>query len=178
MHKLTWIVAMGTLACACSSDPKPPPETPRGSDNTEMAVDDTAKNDSEDSDERSEDSSPVSVDDAITKMCNLPTPRFNFDSANVSGDARDTLKAIADCFTDGPGKDKGLRIVGHADPRGETVYNFALGQKRAGSVAAFLSKEGVSKGRIATSSRGELEASGSDEDGWSRDRRVEIFLAE
>ena len=65
-----------------------------------------------------------------------------------------------------------------ADPRGETEYNFALGQKRAGNVAGFLAKKGLEQARMATSSKGELEASGVDEDGWSRDRKVDILLAE
>ena len=54
----------------------------------------------------------------------------------------------------------------------------ALGQKRAGAVAGYLSKQGLAEERIATSSRGELEATGEDQSGWARDRRVEIFLAE
>jgi peptidoglycan-associated lipoprotein len=36
----------------------------------------------------------------------------------------------------------------------------------------------MSEGKIRTSSRGELEASGSNDEGWARDRRVEVLLAD
>jgi peptidoglycan-associated lipoprotein len=137
----------------------------------------TADNDGEGK-TKSDNSSGVGIDDRIRKMCNLPEARFDFDSASVSGSAKGLLDAIVTCFTTGPGKGHNLNIVGHADPRGETEYNFALGQQRAGSVTSYLTKNGLADGRIETSSRGELEATGSEESGWSRDRRVEILLAD
>jgi peptidoglycan-associated lipoprotein len=36
----------------------------------------------------------------------------------------------------------------------------------------------MDKGKIAATSRGELDASGTDEDGWARDRRVDLLLAQ
>ena len=53
-----------------------------------------------------------------------------------------------------------------------------LGQRRAGSVSAYLTKMGLPDTRMETSSRGELDASGEDESGWSKDRRVDILLGE
>jgi peptidoglycan-associated lipoprotein len=96
----------------------------------------------------------------------------------VSADATAALDALARCFISGPLKGKGMRLVGHADPRGEVEYNLALGQQRAGSVSDFIARKGLESGRMATSSRGEFEATGTDEDGWALDRKVEIFLAE
>ena len=121
---------------------------------------------------------PVNIDERIRKMCNLPEARFDFDSASVGVGAKQTLDALVTCFKDGPGKGHNLRLVGHADPRGETQYNFALGQRRAGSVAGYLTRAGLADSRIETSSRGELEASGTDAAGWAQDRRVEILLAD
>jgi peptidoglycan-associated lipoprotein len=173
--KVSWIALIAVFVMACGSDPAPPPDTagdvaPPPAPTTKNADNDGAGNADSDT------SSGVGIDPRILKMCDLPEARFNFDSASVSGSARALLDAIAKCFTDGPGKGKGLNIVGHADPRGETEYNFALGQQRAGAIAGYLSKAGLSEGRIETSSRGELEATGSDDKGWSRDRRVEILL--
>ena len=71
-----------------------------------------------------------------------------------------------------------MTITGHADPRGETEYNFALGQRRAGTVETFLIDRKLPKARIESSSRGELDATGTDEEGWAKDRRVDISLAE
>lgn len=126
-----------------------------------------------------ETASSVKIDDKIIKLCgDMPSAPFAFDSAEVTPEAANVLDALARCFISGPGKGKGLKLVGHADPRGETEYNLGLGQKRAGSISAFLANKGVEQGRMATSSKGEFEATGTDEPGWARDRRVEIVLAD
>ncbi len=86
---------------------------------------------------------------------------------------------MARCFVSGPLKgSKGLRLVGHADPRGETEYNLALGQKRAGSVGEYLGTKGLDKSRVQTLSKGAFEATGTDEEGWARDRKVDVTLVE
>jgi len=120
----------------------------------------------------------VVVDDAVVKLCDLPEARFDFDSAKLSSSAVTMLDALAACFISGPGKDKGMRLVGHADPRGTDDYNMGLGQRRAGSVSEYLAKKGLPEDRVETSSRGELDATGSEETGWAKDRRVDILLAE
>lgn len=119
----------------------------------------------------------VDVDDAVSKMCNLPTPSFEYDSARLSGTASSTLDALAQCFIDGPAKAETMLVVGHADPRGDEEYNFGLGQRRADSVASYVIGRGLTESRVETSSRGELDAVGTDDAGWRRDRRVEIRLA-
>jgi peptidoglycan-associated lipoprotein len=123
------------------------------------------------------DKAAVSIDDEVARLCDLPETRFDFDSTKLSKSARDMLDALAACFVSGPAKDKDMRLVGHADPRGDEDYNMGLGQRRAGSVSKYLAKKGLPKGRMETSSRGELDASGSDERGWAADRRVDILLA-
>jgi peptidoglycan-associated lipoprotein len=120
----------------------------------------------------------VHVDDAVVKLCDLPEARFDFDSAKLSPSATNMLDALATCFISGPAKDESMRLVGHADPRGDDDYNMGLGQRRAGSVAAYLTKKGLPEARMETSSRGELDASGEDESGWSKDRRVDILLGD
>jgi peptidoglycan-associated lipoprotein len=130
------------------------------------------------SSEESADQAGVVVDDAVVKLCDLPEARFDFDSAKLSSSARTMLDALATCFISGPGKDKDMRLVGHADPRGTDDYNMGLGQRRAGSVSAYLGKKGLPENRMETSSRGELDAVGTDETGWAKDRRVDILLAD
>jgi peptidoglycan-associated lipoprotein len=151
---------------------------PKTADDVQPAPAPAPKDDDGEGDVKKETNSPVGVDDRIAKMCDLPEARFDFDSANVSPGAKKVLDAIVVCFTTGPGKGHNMNIVGHADPRGETEYNFALGQQRAGSVAGYLTKNGLGDGRIETSSRGELEATGQDDASWAKDRKVEILLAD
>lgn len=124
-------------------------------------------------------SGSVQIEDKIVQACgDLPTAHFAFDSANIQADAATALDALARCFISGPLKGRGMKLVGHADPRGETEYNLALGQQRAGSVANFLTKKGMEQAKVATSSKGEFEATGIDEAGWARDRKVEVLLAD
>ena len=123
--------------------------------------------------------SAVKIDDKIIKACgDLPTARFAFDSSEVTPEAQNVLDALARCFISGPLKGKGMKLVGHADARGETEYNLGLGQQRAAAIASFLAKKGLEDGRMAKSSKGEFEATGTDEEGWAKDRKVEILLAD
>ena len=108
----------------------------------------------------------------------VPARYIHSHNAIIDLNRAGVLDALARCFITGPLKGKGMKLVGHADPRGELEYNLGLGQRRAGSISGFLAKKGVEQGKMATSSKGEFEASGTDEDSWARDRRVEILLAE
>lgn len=174
--QLSLIVATALLASACD-DPKPEPKTAHDQAGSATATPPPSKPQPTAASE-GDDSGPVNIDDRIAKMCALPKAQFDFNSAALPADARAVLDALAKCFSSGPAKDKSMNIVGHADPRGETEFNFGLGQRRAAAVATYIVKAGVTETRVASSSRGELEATGTNEAGWSKDRRVEIFLAE
>lgn len=69
-------------------------------------------------------------------------------------------------------------IEGHADERGETEYNLALGDKRAKSVEKYLRSLGVSSNRLSTISYGEEKPvdPGHDETAWSKNRRAEFKI--
>lgn len=121
--------------------------------------------------------SPVQIDPRIVDACgDIPKPQFAFDSSSVSDDARATLTAVTRCFTEGALKGRTIKLVGHADPRGETMYNLALGQRRAAVVGQFLRGKGLPDKQILTTSRGEFDAMGQDESGWAIDRRVDLVL--
>lgn len=153
-------------ACKKTEDTAPPPTTGEAAAPAAAATEESA------------DQAGVVVDDAVVKLCDLPEARFDFDSAKLSPSAVAMLDALAACFISGPGKDKNMRLVGHADPRGTEDYNMGLGQRRAGSVSSYLVEKGLPEDRTETSSRGELDATGSEETGWAKDRRVDILLAE
>ena len=89
---------------------------------------------------------------------------------------RDVLQQIATCVTSGPLKGKKLELTGRADPRGTEEYNLALGSRRAGSVGQYLEALGVRKTYLPQTTRGALDATGTDETGWAKDRRVDIML--
>lgn len=123
--------------------------------------------------------SAVRISDEIVAACGIKAPDayFAFDSADLRKADVSALDQVATCFTTGPLKGRTLRIVGHADPRGSAEYNMALGQSRADAVAGYVVDRGVPKARAQSSTRGAMDATGTDEPSWARDRRVDVLLA-
>lgn len=123
---------------------------------------------------------PVNVSDEIRGACGLPepkeAPKFDFDNADIGPEDRAVLDQLAKCLTEGPLKGKGVVIIGRADPRGESEYNLALGAHRSGSVKKYLAGLGVGDAQMMQTSRGELDATGTDEESYRLDRRVDIEL--
>lgn len=121
-----------------------------------------------------------SVSRTIVKACgiNEPDAYFAFDSANLRPDDVRVLGQVATCFTSGPLKGRVLKMVGHADPRGDSDYNMTLGQSRADAVASYMRGKGMDKSKSESTSRGAMDATGSDEPSWARDRRVDMLLGQ
>jgi peptidoglycan-associated lipoprotein len=103
-------------------------------------------------------------------------PKFDYDSSNLSSQERDILAQVAKCLTTGALAGKSVRLTGRADPRGEQEYNMNLGEHRATSVRKYLVGLGVVDGHMSETSRGALDATGTNEAGWQNDRRVDIGL--
>lgn len=119
----------------------------------------------------------ISISDDVRKACGISDNEayFAFDSAYVRSNDRQTIDKLAKCFSSGPLKGRHMELVGHADPRGDDGYNLALGGSRADSVKKLVVKEGLSSSSVLTTSRGEMDATGTDESSWARDRRVDIL---
>ena len=73
-------------------------------------------------------------------------------------------------------KGRSLKLVGRADPRGTPAYNLTLGQARADSVQKYLTDKSVTLGNAQSTSRGAMDATGTDEAGWTHDRRVDVMI--
>ncbi|MBI3296718.1 MAG: peptidoglycan-associated lipoprotein Pal [Elusimicrobia bacterium] len=99
--------------------------------------------------------------------------RFDFDAYSVADAERIALRANAEYLKQHP--DLEVLIEGHADERGTTEYNLALGQKRAKAVRDYYIRLGVRGGKLATLSFGEERPSCKDatEACWSDNRRAE-----
>ncbi len=120
---------------------------------------------------------------AVRMACNLPdrpseSPRFDYRSIDLSPRDEDILHEVGVCLTTGPLAGKRVCITGYTDPRGPSDYNYGLGLARGYTAMHYLERFGVQPDQTAISSAGETKARGTDEAGWSRDRRVEIDLAD
>lgn len=101
---------------------------------------------------------------------------FAVDSATVSGNAQSTFNTIANVLKD---YDKtAIHVVGHTDSSGSDQYNQDLSQRRAQSVASFLTGRGVNSQRLLTWGRGESQpvATNGTAEGRSSNRRVDIVI--
>ena len=101
---------------------------------------------------------------------------FETDRAGLSADSVATLDGVMDCISGGAGA---ISVEGHADARGTTDYNLALGQRRAQAVRTHLESEGVPGSRVLHRSFGEEQpaATGRGEAAWSQNRRVELRVS-
>jgi peptidoglycan-associated lipoprotein len=101
---------------------------------------------------------------------------FNFDSASLSDDARNTLSKNADLLAKNPSVK--LRIEGNCDERGSDDYNMALGERRAKAARDYLVNLGVQSDRLSVISYGEEKPvdPGHDEAAWAKNRRDEFVI--
>jgi peptidoglycan-associated lipoprotein len=104
-------------------------------------------------------------------------PTFDYDKEELTPEDRQVLDQLAACLMTGALKGKAVALIGRADPRGTEEYNLGLGSRRAHSVSQYLSRLGVGDPQLAVSTRGALDATGTDEAGWAKDRRVDVQLA-
>ncbi len=124
----------------------------------------------------------VSISSELMAACGVEfsnidsAPRFDFDESTLTSDDEAALRKVAECVTTGALAGRSVELVGRADPRGEEEYNMVLGAHRAASASTFLVAAGVNPGQLTQSSRGKLDATGSSESGWRRDRRVDVLL--
>ena len=119
----------------------------------------------------------------IATLCNIkPTANatasttFDYDKDELTAEDRNVLEQLASCMTGGALKGKAVSLIGRADPRGTEEYNLGLGSRRASSVGEFLGHLGVQPPQLAVTTRGALDATGTDEVSYRTDRRVDVQL--
>ena len=100
---------------------------------------------------------------------------FDFNKSEIKASAREILSHHADFMKAYP--KVRLLVEGHADQRGTSGYNLALGESRANSVRALMEAYGVSGSRISTISYGEEQPAvdGTTEEAFKLNRRAELI---
>lgn len=101
---------------------------------------------------------------------------FDYDESAIRSDAQAVLRQKVAILRASPQVQ--IRLEGHADERGSTEYNQALGNRRAQSVLDFLTGQGISSGMFQTTSFGEERplSTASNESAWAQNRRVEFVI--
>jgi peptidoglycan-associated lipoprotein len=65
-----------------------------------------------------------------------------------------------------------VEVIGTTDARGPDEYNIGLSDDRAQAVVTYLTRLGVDASRLHKVPLGEGEATGTDEAGYAKDRKV------
>jgi peptidoglycan-associated lipoprotein len=120
---------------------------------------------------------PAGESDAVAVAVlreNFQRVHFELDSDRLSEGARDALAVNAAVLKRHARIE--VEVQGHADDRGTTEYNLALGQRRADAVVGALRSMGVPQARLTVVSLGEERplAVGDDETVWAENRRAEF----
>ena len=157
-------LAIGTAGCPKKPPKTTPTETPEESPSPTPTPDDNALMHGAATPEPT----PMATCEGLAPV------HFALDSSAIEGDNLAAAKAFADCLLSN--SDAHATIEGHADERGSTQYNLALGDRRAHAVEQYLVNAGVAKSRLDTVSYGKERpvAKGHDESAWAQNRRAEI----
>ncbi len=119
----------------------------------------------------------LATTELVVEQDSTPEPRaiyFEFDSAELTEESRQVLDDLAEWLVTHPRT--AIRIEGHTDARGTSEYNLALGERRASTIARYLTHLGVGDAQMSTVSYGEeLPATmGEDESAFAKNRRGEV----
>jgi len=177
------VVAAILAVSACHSAPPPPPP-PRGPDMDSLRA-------YQDSVRRAEEAARAeAARQAAQRAAEAERQRrvaaarstleamvfFDYDKSEIRDDAAAALRQKVDILRASP--QVRLRIEGHADERGSTEYNLALGNRRAEAVRQFLAGFGLAQDRFEIVSYGEGRPldQGHDEAAWARNRRAQFVI--
>lgn len=100
---------------------------------------------------------------------------FEFNSARLSGEAKQVLGNLGGALQDQKLKDYPFRIEGHTDSKGSAAYNQRLSERRAQSVKTYLvGRLGIESRRLETVGKGEAEPLDPNDPENAANRRVQI----
>jgi len=101
---------------------------------------------------------------------------FNYQSDKVESEAKEVLGEIVEYLK--TNEDYVLEIEGHTDNIGDSESNKRHSLRRARAISDYLVKQGVLRGRIRVSGRGESKpiATNATKEGRAKNRRVEFRL--
>lgn len=123
---------------------------------------------------------PLGTDERLNRLVSeegrLYTVYFDFDRYTVNDEGMSYLYENAKWLEINPSID--VVLEGHADERGETLYNLALGDSRAKGVKKYMEDIGIRSERLTILSYGEEKPADPEhnEAAWAKNRRVEFMV--
>lgn len=172
------------VAGSCGGDPPPPPPEPpqQDQDSLQRYRDSVAaaQREAEEAAARAAaDSAAEAERERLAREARETLEQrvyFDYDESTIRPEAETLLEEKAAILQASPQVQ--IRIEGHADERGSTEYNLALGNRRAEAVREFLTDFGISDDRFEVTSFGEGRPlrTGSDEEAWAANRRAEFVI--
>jgi len=177
-------VLAATLAVgACKGDPPPMPEPPTADQDSLQAYRDSVAN-AERMARAAAAAAAAEAAAAAAERAAAAAARttlmeqvlFDFDESAIRMDQQSLLRQKVAILRASPQVQ--LRIAGHADERGSTEYNLALGTSRAAAIRDYLTDSGLPASRFSIVSYGEERPSNrsSSEMAWSQNRRAEFEI--
>ena len=179
------VLAAIVVAGACGGDPPPPPPAPpAGPDMDSLRAYQDSVRSAEEARRRAEAEAAAQRAAEAARTRAVAAARttleamvfFDYDMSAVRDDAAALLRQKVAILRASP--QVRLRIEGHADERGSTEYNLALGNRRAEAIRQFLTGFGLSENRFEIVSFGEGRPlqQGANEAAWSRNRRGQFVI--
>lgn len=177
------------MVAACSQDPPPPPQPtgPTAEELEQMRQDSIRRareaeearlRAEEEARRRAEAEAAAAREAAIASLRAKLTAAvyFDYDESAIRPDAQALLREKAEILRANPSLT--IRIEGHADERGSTEYNLALGTRRAEAVRQFFANFGIAADRLTITSYGEerLARRGTTEEDHQMNRRGEFAI--
>ena len=177
-------VLAATLAVgACKGDPPPMPEPPTADQDSLQAYRDSVAN----AERMAREAAAAAAAEraaaaaeraaaAAARTTLMERVFFDYDESAIRMDQQSLLRQKVAILRARPQVQ--IRIAGHADERGSTEYNLALGTSRAAAIRDYLTDSGLPASRFSIVSYGEERPSNrsSSEMAWSQNRRAEFEI--
>lgn len=158
VNRALWIPIVLLIGCkSCKKEPAPPPIVEPPPPVTEQVK-------------------PPAPEPVAQMAKNFERVFFEFESAALNAEGKAALDENASIMQAYP--DIKLEVQGHADERGTTEFNLALGQKRADAVVQYMLARGISSSRVKSVSYGEERPldNQSTERAYAQNRRAEFII--
>jgi peptidoglycan-associated lipoprotein len=177
------VFAATLMVGACGGDPPPPPPPPQPDADSLAAYNDSvaaaAAQRRADAEAAAAEAAAERARQAAIRAARATLEEmvfFDYDVSEIRDDAQTALRAKVDILRASPQVQ--IRIEGHADERGSTEYNMALGNRRAEAIRQFLTGFGLAENRfeIVTFGEGRPLQQGSTESAWARNRRGQFVI--